>query len=163
VFHARLGVSLSRSTGRSHEPFSCDGGELLGLEEVDISILKCLNHVRREVRNPQVVVYEAGEGGVRMFHDRGYLQPSYYPHTLQFSRPTAFRVSSGVALRMSSCSEQAHQLFVLLRDEVRQSLTQLLDNRADCLKRGKRVSFTLSSSCSSQKSDQLIPQNDVTR
>lgn len=84
------------------------------------------------------MIYEAGEGDMRgCFTAEDILQPSCYPEkvfTLPFSRPAAFSVCSGVALRMPGGSQQAHQLFILLRDEVGQGLTQLLDDGADCLK-----------------------------
>lgn len=136
------------------EPRGSDACELPGLEKVDLPAFEHFNHVRREIWQPQVVIYEARKGDVRgCFTVEDILQPSCYPKKVfapPFSRPAAFRVSSGVALRMSSCPEQAHQLFILARDEVGQSLTQLLDDGVNRLKRGKRVSFTLPSSCSSQ-------------
>jgi hypothetical protein len=129
--------ALSLTWGDPHAPGS-DACELLGLEEVYLSTFERINHVRREIRQPQVVVYETAEGDLReCFTVEDILQSSCYPEkvfALPFSRPTAFRVSSGVALRMPGCPEQAHQLFIFLRDEVGQCLVQFLDDGADCLK-----------------------------
>ncbi|MBV9927188.1 MAG: hypothetical protein JOZ96_19380 [Acidobacteria bacterium] len=47
------------------EPHGCDTRELLGLEEVYIAGFERADHVRREIRQAQIVVDEACEGDAR--------------------------------------------------------------------------------------------------
>jgi hypothetical protein len=49
--------------------------------------------------------------------------------------------------------QQAHQLFIFLRDEVRESRAQFFNNRADRHWRSEWVNFALSASCSPQSGD----------
>lgn len=105
------------------EPDGSDAGELRGLEEVYIAILKRLDHIRREVGQPHVVIYKAGEGDVRgRFTVEDVLQSCYYPEqvfTLPLAGAATSSISGGIALSVPGGPEQAHQLFLFLRDEVR--------------------------------------------
>jgi hypothetical protein len=59
-----MSCALHLAQGDS-EPGGSDTCELLGLEKVNIPTFEYFNYVRREIWQPQVVINEAGKGGMR--------------------------------------------------------------------------------------------------
>ncbi len=74
-----FGASSFSSAGSDTEPSDGNTCELLGLEEVYLPAFERPDDGGREVRQAQVVIYEAGEGDLRRcFTLEDVLQPRHY-------------------------------------------------------------------------------------
>jgi hypothetical protein len=99
-----------------------DTRELLSLEEIDLLSGEGLDYIGREVWQPQVMVYEAGERYLSgCFTVEEVCESCRHPEqvrALPFTRASALGVRGWIALGVAGGAEQAYYLFLLLWDEM---------------------------------------------
>ncbi|MDQ1557153.1 MAG: hypothetical protein QOD32_213 [Pyrinomonadaceae bacterium] len=51
--------------GRDFQPSGSDPRKLLGFEKINLTLFEHLDHIGREIEQPQIMLYETREGDVR--------------------------------------------------------------------------------------------------